>query len=106
LIIIVYEEDMAFGIGNDINNKIAGLGDLYPNPAHSYTNLEFNLSEGSQVQFFILNQGGQVVEKQMDQYNAGDHLVQLNTASLPSGMYRVMVLIGNEKHIKPFIKVN
>ncbi len=104
--IIVYEEDMSFGIGNDIDNIIAGLGDLYPNPAHSYTNLEFNLTEGSQVQFFILNQGGQVVDKQMDQYNAGDHLVQLNTAHLPSGMYRVMVLIGNEKHIKPFIKVN
>ena len=106
LSIVVYEDDMAFGIGNNIDNKIAGLGDLYPNPAHSYINLEFNLSEGSQVLFFILNQGGQVVDKQMDQYNAGDHLVQLNTSHLPSGMYRVMMLVGNEKHIKPFIKVN
>jgi PKD repeat protein len=105
LTIVVFEEDIPHGIG-DLGNTIAGLGDLYPNPATAYVNLEINLSETSQVQLFILNQNGQILDKQMDQYIAGDNLVQLNTTQLPSGIYRVMVLIGNEKHIKSFIKVN
>jgi len=105
LSIIVYDEEMTFGI-SDPGKHIAGLGELYPNPARSYTNLEMILDEQAQVQFFILNHAGQIVEKQSGSYNKGDHVVQMNTAALTPGMYRVMVLTGNEKHIKSFIKVN
>lgn len=106
LSIVVYENAIPYGIGNDIDTKLVELGDLYPNPAVSFTNLEFNLKESSQFQVFILNQGGQVVEKYSNHYDSGKHLLQLSTAHLSAGIYRVMVLIGNEKHIKSFIKVN
>ena len=104
--IIVYDEDIYYGIGDELNNKLTGLGDPYPNPARNYVNFKFNLLEAGNVQIFILNQGGQVVDKSNSHYNTGESLVQLNTANLSSGMYKVMVLFGNEKHIKSFIKVN
>ncbi len=104
--IIVYDEDIYYGIGDELNNKLTGLGDPYPNPARNYVNFKFNLLEAGNVQIFILNQGGQVVDKSNSHYNTGESFVQLNTANLSSGMYKVMVLFGNEKHIKSFIKIN
>ena len=104
--IVVYDDEIPYGIGNDIGTRIAGLGDLYPNPARAYTNLEFNLLESGYVQIFILNQAGQVADKYSKNCTTGNHILQLNTSGLSAGMYRVMVLFGNEKHIKPFIKVN
>ena len=106
LSILVYEEEIPFGIGEGTGTKLAGLGDLYPNPARSHVNFELQLQKSGNVQVFILNQGGQVVAKHSDQYNIGNHSIQLNTTALSSGMYRVMVLFGNEKHVKPFVKVN
>ncbi|MEN8223807.1 MAG: PKD domain-containing protein [Bacteroidota bacterium] len=105
LSIVVYDDEMSYGIEVPVNT-IAGLGELYPNPARSLTRLEFNIAKASQVQFFVLNQDGQVVDKQMDYYISGKHTVQFDLSQFSSGMYRVMVLTGNEKHIKPFIKVN
>jgi len=104
LSIVIYEDEIPYGI-IDPGNIITGIGELYPNPVRSQTKLELNIREASHLQFFILTQAGQVVQKQADQYNAGDHTIQFNTSDLPSGMYRVMVLIGNEKHIRSFIKV-
>jgi hypothetical protein len=103
--IIVYDEEMSFGI-SDPGDHVAGLGEIYPNPARTFVNLEISLDEQAQVQYFILNHMGQVLEKQTGQYNKGDHVVQLNTADLAPGMYRLMVLTANEKHIKSFIKVD
>lgn len=104
--IVVYDDEIPHGIGNDIGIRIAGLGDLYPNPARAYTNLELNLLESGYVQIFILNQAGQLAGKYSKNCTTGNHILQINTSDLSAGMYRVMVLFGNEKHIKPFIKVN
>lgn len=103
--IIVYDENMAFGI-SDPGNLVAGLGEIYPNPARSFARLDISLDEKAHLQFFILNNAGQAVAKQSGQYDKGDHVVQLNTADLSPGMYRLMVLTANEKHIKSFIKVD
>jgi len=104
--VFIYDEDIYHGIGDEIETKLTGLGDPYPNPARSYVNFKFNLLESGTVSVFILNQSGQVVDKVSAHHQTGENMVQLNTASLSSGMYKVMVLFGNEKHIKSFIKVN
>ncbi len=104
--LIVYDEDIAHGIGDDVVTMLTGLGDPYPNPASTYVNFEFNLLERGQIQVFVLNQGGQVVDKYNGHHHAGDNKVQMNTSNLASGMYKLMVLFGNEKHIKSFIKIN
>ncbi len=104
--LIVYDEDIAHGIGNEVVTMLTGLGDPYPNPASTYVNFEFNLLESGQIQVFVLNQGGQVVDKYNGHHHSGDNKVQMNTSNLASGMYKLMVLFGNEKHIKSFIKIN
>jgi len=104
--LLVYNEDIAHGIGNEIVTRLTGLGDPYPNPATSYVNFEFSLLESGQIQVFVLNHGGQVVDKYSRHHLSGDNKVQMNTSGLASGMYKLMVLFGNEKHIKSFIKVN
>lgn len=103
--ILVYDEEIPFGIGDDIT-KLAGLGNLYPNPARDHVILPFELKENRQLQFFVINQCGQVIEKSTGFYHAGDHQVQINTAALLPGMYRIMVLAENEKHIRAFVKAH
>jgi hypothetical protein len=104
--IIVYEEEITHGLGEMPETKLSKLGNPYPNPARDHTTIEFELLESNNVQIFILNQSGQVVDRNMQHFNSGRQVVQLNTANLPAGMYNIMVLLDNEKHIKPFIKVN
>lgn len=104
--IVIYNEDIAHGIGNDVVTRLTGLGDPYPNPARSDINIEFNLIESGQVQVFVLNQGGQIVDKYSSHHYSGENKVQVNTSGLASGMYKMMILFGNEKHVKSFIKIN
>lgn len=104
--VVIYNEDIHYGIGDEGLSSLTGLSDPYPNPARSHINLEFNLLESGQVQVFILNQGGQVVDKYSSYHQYGETQLQMNTAGLTSGMYKMMVLFGNEKHVKSFIKIN
>ena len=104
--IIIYEEEVPHGIGNDSGSTVLKPGNIYPNPAGPHVSIPFRLREKVQVQIFILNQAGQVTDSYTMCHEAGDHTVRMNTGHLPAGMYRMMVLIGNEKHIKPFIKIN
>lgn len=104
--IVVYEEEIPHGIGSEIETNLNQLGDPYPNPVRDHTTIEFNLKQSSHVQIFVLNQAGQVAYNHANNFNTGNQAVQLNTAALPAGMYRIMILLGNEKHIKPFIKIN
>jgi PKD repeat protein len=103
--IIVYEEDIAHGIGDEIETRLTGLGDPYPNPARSYVNIEFMLKESGQVQVFVFNQSGQIVDKYSAYHHSGDNKVHINTSGLTSGMYKMMLLFGNEKHVKSFVRV-
>jgi PKD repeat protein len=106
LSIVVYEDEIPFGIGDDDIPAVAGLGRLYPNPAQDHINLEFSLQEAGQAQIFILNQAGQIADKYSKTYANGNHNLQINTSAFSAGMYKVMFLFGNEKHIKSFVKIN
>ncbi|HSG67175.1 MAG TPA: PKD domain-containing protein, partial [Bacteroidales bacterium] len=43
LSILIYNEEMSFGTGSELAEKIAAIGDLYPNPARSVTKLDISL---------------------------------------------------------------
>lgn len=104
--IVVYDEDIHYGIGDGPETLISGMGELYPNPARDHVNLAFNLKQEGNVQVFIIDQAGQVTANHSRHYPGGENLIRMNTSHLAAGIYRVMVLIGNEKHIKSFIKIN
>jgi hypothetical protein len=103
---MLYNEDIYYGIGDDDFSTLTGLGDPYPNPARSSVNIEFNLLKSGQVQVFIFNQGGQVAGKYSAHHQNGENHIRLNTERLTSGIYKMMVLFGNEKHVKSFVKIN
>jgi hypothetical protein len=103
---MLYDEDIYYGIEGEDLSSLTSLNDPYPNPARTSVNLEFNLLESGQVQVFILNQGGQVVDKYSSYHQSGENHLRMNTSGLSSGMYKMMVLFGNEKQVKTFIKVN
>lgn len=104
--ILVYQEEMPFSINDNIQTSLSGLSDPYPNPAKDHTQFEFSLKQNAIVHVFILNNNGQVVQKQSGSYMSGNHNIKLNIPGLSEGIYRIMVLVGNEKHVKPFIKIN
>lgn len=104
--IVVYKEEMPFSVGNGSNIKLTSLSNPYPNPAQSTIHTSFTITENERLHLFIIDNNGQVVQKQMAVYAAGDHMLTIDIANLSAGMYRIMVLADNEKYIKPFIKVN
>ncbi len=102
----VYEDEMAFGTGNELSERNAMVGELYPNPAANSSTLDFALKQQARVQVFILDQAGQVSGKFSAQYPAGEHTLNIDVSPYAPGVYRLMLLAGNEKYIKSFIKVN
>lgn len=104
--ILVYEEEMPFSINDFVKPALSELGDPYPNPARDHTSIDFFIRENADVQLFVLNQNGQVVHKQTEACFAGNNTAKIKTSGLSGGMYSIMVLYGNEKHIRSFIKVN
>jgi PKD repeat protein len=104
--VVLYDEDIYYGIEGEDLSSLSSLSDPYPNPARTSVKVEFNLLESGQVQVFILNQGGQIVDKYSANHQSGENHLRMNTSNLSSGMYKMMILFGNEKHVKTFIKVN
>jgi hypothetical protein len=105
LSLLVYEEE-PFYIADQIENSFTAFHNPYPNPASTSTTIEFSLRDDATLYFFILDNSGQVVYKEMKFYNAGDHSLQFKLGDLASGIYRIMALSGNEKEVRSFVKVN
>ena len=105
LTIMIYEDEPFF-IADPSEKSISAFHNPYPNPATSSTVLEFSLSDEASIYFFILDNSGQVVHKEMKLYSAGDHSLQFDVSGLASGIYRIMALSGNEKEVRTFVKVN
>ena len=60
----------------------------FPNPCEEMTNLHFSLQKDTEVQISLFDlQGRQVVDLDLGICEAGEHLFELNTSALNSGMY-------------------
>ncbi|MBI3787773.1 MAG: T9SS type A sorting domain-containing protein, partial [Ignavibacteriales bacterium] len=65
-----------------------GLGQNYPNPFNPSTVIQYSLPMQAYVTMEIYNTLGQRVHMLVDQQQAvGEHQVQFNASSLPSGVY-------------------
>ncbi|MEH0153093.1 family 10 glycosylhydrolase [Limibacter armeniacum] len=62
---------------------------LYPNPVQQMTTLGFTLEKDDEVQVVIYDMVGRVVSQYQQQYNAGNHRLQLNTSALKRGIYLI-----------------
>jgi hypothetical protein len=81
---------------NDIDNNIANVSDLYPNPTNGLTNVDLSLVKNANVSIQVVNMMGQVVSSQdCGQKTAGMHKLTINATDLTSGIYFVTVKAGN-----------
>ncbi len=84
-----------------INTGILELGQNYPNPANTYTKIEFNIVERGNTKLFIQNLNG---EKSLEIFNKfmtpNDYIEIINTQSLPSGVYNIILETPTQKITK------
>jgi PKD repeat protein len=78
---------------------------VYPNPSSDNTNVELELDEQANVQVHLLNQLGQAVVRFAETRPQGLHIIPLQTANIPDGLYTLQVYIdGTMKAQRKFIK--
>ena len=79
------------GINTDVETSDIASFDLkqnYPNPVNSKTTIEFYLANPTNVELKLMDASGQEVETLIRNYMpAGDHQLQLDSRSLPNGVY-------------------
>ena len=64
----------------------------YPNPASDYTNVKFSLRQNADVTIQIMDMKGGVISTMSNaNLSVGEHIVPVNTSSLPSGSYLYFV---------------
>jgi Pregnancy-associated plasma protein-A/Secretion system C-terminal sorting domain/Fibronectin type III domain len=71
---------------------------IYPNPANSMVNLEFNANQSGQAQIRFIDQMGRVAQTYYQTTTAGNNLMNLDINSVPAGVYFVQ-MISNEQTI-------
>jgi hypothetical protein len=82
--------------GVDLAQKIAGLGQNYPNPFSGSTLIDYELAVGSHVGFEIRDITGRLVlEQNLGFQPAGRHTFSLTSADLESGLYMYTIRAGN-----------
>ncbi len=68
---------------------------VYPSIAFNYVNIEIKLNKPSAVSIKICNLIGQIVIAEALHKSAGTHVIRYNCSKLPSGVYFIIVKIGN-----------
>ncbi len=82
--------------GIEANTFLANSVNLFPNPANESTTVKFTLAENSAVTMNIYDMTGKLVQvvNNNDQMIAGDYSLQVETASLPPGVYFITLTSG------------
>ena len=78
---------------------------LYPNPAGDEVKLDFTLPERSKLTIDLCNTSGvslKIISKQ--DFDAGNHQIDFNTGSMPSGIYLIKFTTGNDNQTIKLIK--
>lgn len=78
---------------------------LYPNPASQNTKLSFNLIERNKVSVLVYDILGNLVStlSHDNEFEKGNHTVNLNTSDLSSGIYYVSLEINGAKETKKLV---
>jgi hypothetical protein len=82
--------------GIEANSVLASSLNLFPNPANEKATVNFTLTESSAVTLNIYDMTGQLVEvvTNNEQLLAGDYSLNVETSSLPSGVYFMTLTSG------------
>ena len=71
---------------------------IYPNPATEVAYISMNMLEANPVTIEVVNLLGKVVySEEMGNLPAGDHLLDVNAASIGTGLYMFNIYVGTQK---------
>jgi hypothetical protein len=102
---ILTEGNLSTGIKNNTNGF--AIGSNVPNPASNATAISYNLEKNSTVSFSVTDLTGKMMyAENLGNVSAGDHTVNLNTASYTSGMYFYNFVINGNKVTRKFVVAN
>ena len=76
---------------------------LYPNPARESTTLELTGFSGEQVEWQIMDMTGRIFQTGQTIVGSSEQLEQLDTRSLPAGMYIVRVQLDGKVYSKELV---
>jgi hypothetical protein len=80
---------------------------IYPNPSHSLSTLEINMSKNGQVLVNIINiQGHRVKEVCNQELPAGIHIFTIQSHDLEPGIYFSVLKTSQIRQINKFIAVS
>ncbi len=87
-------DDITISVSTDVKTAAAISSDIsiFPNPSKGEATLSFNLDNTSDVQVQVIDGLGRVVKTVANEkMNAGVHSLPVNTESLASGVYNVII---------------
>jgi PKD repeat protein len=96
----INEEYLTTSIDNIIVD--GGFG-IAPNPASSELNVSFELKEASSYEIRVYNLVGQHVLRQQGASTVGKHRAKLDVQALPSGIYTVQLVAGEQQLSKKLV---
>ncbi|MBE2246949.1 MAG: T9SS type A sorting domain-containing protein [Candidatus Competibacteraceae bacterium] len=76
---------------------------IYPNPASNLTMVSFNLSASADVQIYILDLNGKMLQQNIIQANAGSNMIPLQINTLANGVYVVQIINGKNQMVQKLI---
>jgi len=92
--------------GVDLNPALANLGQNYPNPFKQTTEIAYELTNGSQVSFEVMDlTGRKVMEVNEGMVPAGKHTFTLQTSNLDAGVYFYTLKAGSFVQTKQMVIV-
>lgn len=89
------------GIEENLNEDLT----LYPNPTENIVNLQFEISQDSEVRIEIYNaQGEMVVNSDLGSFEKGQVNISLGTTNLAVGIYLCKLTVGNNIVTTNFVR--
>lgn len=90
---------------NQLTNVVVNSFVVYPNPASQNANISFNIVENNTVTINIYDILGNLVSSlnKGNEFEKGNHTVNLNTSNLSSGIYTVSLEVNGAKETKKLI---
>ncbi|MBK7965346.1 MAG: T9SS type A sorting domain-containing protein [Bacteroidetes bacterium] len=80
-------------IGN-VSSTISQV--LFPNPARENVNIQFSSTIISDFQITLVDQAGRMIASEMGIATEGTNLKSLNIETLSSGIYSIVIRLGND----------
>lgn len=87
---------------NSLEPTLSNLN-VFPNPAKSYTVLEFNLVKAGNVTVSIVDLQGKTLQRTVSEMKNGNNKISLNTSALTLGLYIAKVEFENTIAVKKII---